>query len=287
MERVDALDPRYPTRLRDLPDPPSALECAGAWLPDSPPAVALVGTRRPSPEGLLFARELAAELASAGVIVLSGGALGIDKAAHEGALEGGGRTWAVLVSASHPAPRRHRGLFHAIQDQGGGLLSEVDQPSHGRAFLLRNRLVAALAHAVVVIQARERSGTAATARWARRLGRPLGAVPWGPYEPAGVGCQEILQDGGFWVRTAQEVMERLPSFLSLSVPVEPEVDPWLQVIQHRGHLTAEELSHALGRPLAEALRELGRLELLGKVAIEGGIARPRSTRPAWQSGPPR
>src|SRR5690606_22400838 len=147
-------------------------------------SVAIVGTRTPDPEAAELARDLAYELGQAGCVVLSGGARGIDAAAHEGALDAGSPTVAVLATGLASAyPPTHGALFGRIANRGA-LLTESDDEAAPQAyrFLRRNALLAALAKVVVVVQAPIRSGALSTAAHARRLGRDLLAVPWAPFD---------------------------------------------------------------------------------------------------------
>jgi DNA processing protein len=271
MERIRAGAPEYPDRLFDLPDPPAALELRGAPLPVGPTA-GIIGSRRPSPDGMQFAEGLAAGLAGCGVAVISGGALGIDGAAHRGALGAEGRTWAVLVGLAPLRPRTHGALFVRIERSGGGLVAEADGPNHNGAYLHRNRLVAALSDVLVVVQARERSGTASTAQAAARIGRPVGAVPWGPYEPAGRGCRRLLEAGAFFVSGVEDVLQRLE--LAAAPDASKPSDPWLEAIHSAGHTTVEDLAERMNQPTQSVLRQLSRLEIEGRVRVEGGVIRP-------------
>ncbi|MGE0790962.1 MAG: DNA-processing protein DprA [Sandaracinaceae bacterium] len=180
--------------LTDLSEPPTVLYSQGE-LP-ARPAVAIVGTRRADPFAAAFAHELARSAARAGVWVISGGADGIDAAAHRGALDGGGGTLVVQAAAlDAPYPRTQRPLYDAILAAGGGWLSETPpgQPARAWRFLARNRIIAALADAVVVVQAPLRSGALSTARHARELGRALYAVPGAPWDPSFEGGVALLR----------------------------------------------------------------------------------------------
>jgi DNA processing protein len=199
--------PLWPTPFCDLADPPERIEICGQ-LPDWSQAVAIVGTRHPSEQAAAFARKLAAELASEGHVIVSGGAEGIDSEAHLGALEAGGCTVAVLgVPLDRPYPMANLPLFRAIAERGA-VLSEyppgVDvYPSR---FLERNRLIAALAWRVVVVQAPARSGALSTARAALKLARPLFAVPSAPWEPLGEGTLGLLAKGALVCRSSRDVL---------------------------------------------------------------------------------
>jgi DNA processing protein len=202
------LDPLYPEPLRALPRPPASLRVEGT-LPPLTRAVAVVGTRHTDDDALDFAHALSRELARAGVVVVSGGARGIDAAAHEGALAGGGAT--VVVAAGgldRPYPPEHADLFARVVAAGGALLTEADDdvaPLAAR-FLQRNRIVAALACVVVVVQAPARSGALGTASAAKRLGRPLFAVPGAPWDPRATGCLGLLRAGAGVCTSARDLL---------------------------------------------------------------------------------
>jgi len=201
---------QLPPRLADLESPPSALYLRGE-LPRGP-AVAVVGTRAPSTEGVAFTRSFAADLAAAGVAVLSGGAEGIDTAAHEGALDVGGRTVVVAPGGcNRPFPAQNSALFRRIVDSGGAYLSlRADDVAADQAiFFARNACLAALAHAVVVTQRPHRSGAANAAKWARQLGRPLFVVTHSPWVGQGKGCLQELRWGAIPVDRAKEVLAHL------------------------------------------------------------------------------
>jgi DNA processing protein len=179
-------DPGWPGGLDRLGRPPDFLRVRGELPAAAARVVAVVGSRRPDDAGARLARQLGAALARAGAWVVSGGAAGVDGAAHRGALDAGGRTLVVLGGGlDHLYPTSHRPLFARVVEGGGGLAAEVgdgERPARW-SFPERNRLVAALAEAVVVVRAGSGSGALITAGWARRLGRPvLAAVPEGPAE---------------------------------------------------------------------------------------------------------
>ncbi len=179
-----SLDPRFPDRLR-YPRGPYAIEAIGA-LADRLGAlrkpITIVGARRPSPEAWRFAHWLSATLASAGATILSGGAYGIDAAAHEGALSVGGHTVAVLPGTLEQwIPAGNSALFRRIRDSRGALVALHDEPGKPR-FHDRNAALAALADHVVVVEAGFKSGARNTAREARERGRPLWVVPGAPWD---------------------------------------------------------------------------------------------------------
>ena len=197
----------WPAPFCDLADPPPAVEFCGT-LPDWSQTVAIVGTRHPSAEAARFARPLAHDLAAEGQVVVSGGAQGIDTEAHRGALEAGGCTVAVLgMPLDRPYPMANLPLFRAIT-QRGAVLSECLPADlmYPARFLERNRLIAALARVVVVVEAPVRSGALSTAAEARKLGRPLFAVPSAPWHGRGEGTLGLLATGALVCRSSGDVL---------------------------------------------------------------------------------
>lgn len=224
-ERVfRVLDPDYPAALRELPQPPDPVWLRGE-LPQGP-AIAIVGTRAASEPALDFARALARRLAEAGVVVFSGGAAGIDRAAHEGALEAGGPTVVVAgTGIDHVYPKEHEALFGTVVEQGGAIVSpfEREQRASPWTFLRRNPVLAALTQALVLIEAPIKSGARSTAMAARRLGRPLFVVPGAPWDPLGAGAFVELSLGANPLTNEGDVFEAL----GLAPPGSDEpVLPW-------------------------------------------------------------
>jgi DNA processing protein len=210
--RVVAIcDREYPALLRESPDPPPVLFARGRPLGHAP-VVALVGSRRATRTGLEVARLVAAGLAQAGVIVVSGFAHGIDAAAHAAALEERGETWGVLgcgVDVSYPAAHDR---LRARMLEGGALLSELPpgtapEPWH---FPVRNRIIAGCARVVVVVEAALKSGSLITARCAAEAGRDVAAVPGPVIGEHSSGSNALLKDGAILVRDAADVLRELP-----------------------------------------------------------------------------
>ena len=180
VEHLLPLHPRYPSRLRALRPPPAQLSARGGSL-EAALVVAIVGSREAHPEAEAYAGDLAGELVQAGAVVVSGGALGIDGAAHRGALARGGRTWVVAgTGCLHCFPPEHSHLFETVA-QGPGAMIWPFGPDATRQFLARNKVLVALADAVVVLQAGARSGALHTALCARRAGKPLWVAPAPPW----------------------------------------------------------------------------------------------------------
>jgi DNA processing protein len=205
------LDPAYPTRLRHMPNPPASLTCRGGPL-DAAHAVAIVGSRRALPEAERFARQLAFALAGAGVVVVSGGAQGIDAAAHRGAMEASGRTWAVAgTGCDHCFPMDHAQLFDAIGAGPGAMVWPFPRRSGVRpgAFLARNRVLVALSDAVVVVQAGVPSGALRAAACARKMGKPLWVVPAPPWDLEFRGSHRLLDDGARALTSIDALLDTL------------------------------------------------------------------------------
>jgi len=202
-------DPAYPMRLRTIPDPPPVLFVRGTL--DASPAVAIIGSRRATPYGLAAAARLAADLAMARVTVISGLARGIDGAAHQAALDGGGRTIAVLGCGADVAyPPEHRALAGAIA-ASGALVSEFapgTPPLRGH-FPRRNRLISGLALGVVVVEGMEDSGALVTVDYALDQGREVFAVPGSIFSRHSRAPHELLRQGARVVESAADVLHEL------------------------------------------------------------------------------
>jgi DNA processing protein len=199
-----------PERLGDLPEPPDCLFLHGT-LP-SGPCVGIVGTRSPSSEALAYAEYLAGWLSAQGVAIISGGAKGIDAAAHRGALAATGLTWVVAPSSfDRPFPGEHRQLYDEVVARGGGYLSRFEQgvPADRPNFFERNGILAALCHALIIVEAPLRSGARNAAKWARQLDRPCFVVPSAPWNERGRGCILELQLGARALAGPEEVLEVL------------------------------------------------------------------------------
>jgi DNA processing protein len=207
--RLLALDqPGYPQRLLDLEKPPASIVVAGPMPAGK--TFAVVGTRKPTPEALAFTRQLAQEIVKHGGIVVSGGAVGIDAAAHEGALDAGGKTWAIAATGhAQVFPPEHATLFDRIAAEGGTMIwpFEASRKADPLSFFSRNGVLVALSETVVVVQAGIPSGALNAAAWARRLGRPLWAVCPPPWTSGFAGCALMLDRGarpltsiGMWLR---------------------------------------------------------------------------------------
>ena len=249
------------------------------------PSIALVGTRDLTPYGEYVAGQFASACADQGVGVVSGGAFGIDGAAHRAALAAGGLTAAVLAcGVDRDYPSGHARLFARIAEDG--LIVSEYPPKSGvqkHRFLTRNRLVAALADAVVVVEAARRSGAANTAAWARRIGRPLGAVPGPINARQSVGCNRMIADGDAQLVSGADAMLALiaPDGTDLRGAAErravddltDEQRRTLDAIPGRGTVALDAIAFASGLTFGRVLAALAILEVRGLVATDGGTWR--------------
>jgi DNA processing protein len=204
-------DPDYPKLLLELADPPPALFFIGQRALLNRPALAIVGSRNATPQGLETARAFARALSGAGLTIVSGLALGIDGAAHEGALEAAGATLAVVgTGLDRVYPARHRALARTISERGG-LLSEYvpGTPPLPSNFPRRNRLLSGLARGVLVVEGALSSGSLLTARLAAEQGREVFAIPGSIHSPLSKGPHRLIREGAKLVETAQDVLDEL------------------------------------------------------------------------------
>ena len=289
-------DTAYPPSLADLPDPPPILFSRGTPPPDPARSVAVVGTRAASSYGLRTAYALGRELGRWGWTVVSGMARGIDAAAHAGALDAGGHSIGVLGTGhDHQYPAENRKLYGRMRERGL-LLSEFEpaRPPSRAAFPRRNRIIAALARGVVVVEAGGKSGALNTADHALDLGREVLAVPGRVDDPGAAGCLRLLRQGAGLVAGVQDVFDALgwlhmgleggagangdagrPGGADAASP-----DAELLAALARGPRSPDELAVGLERPVAGVLRGLGRLELEGWVERRPGGTFAAVRRPA-------
>ena len=280
VRRLRRGDPGYPVLLRQIPDPPASLWLRGDADVDvlDAPAVAIVGARACSGYGRSVARMLASELSAAGAVVVSGLARGIDGEAHRGALAAGGRTVAVLgCGVDRDYPAAHAQLARSIVASGGLVVSEYEpgvEPAPWR-FPARNRIIAGLARATVVVEARERSGALITADFALEDGREVLAVPGEITSALSVGSNGLLRQGATPASCSADVRAAIgleARTTSPSVPDAPGVAPILEALA-AGVGTADELARATGLPAATVAAALVELELAGAVTVEEGVVR--------------
>ena len=281
-------DPRYPALLAELHDPPQRLYVRGALVEAlRGPAVAVVGARSCSPYGADVARTLGRELAAAGVVVVSGLARGIDGEAHRGALDAGGPTVAVLgCGIDRDYPRSNAVLAQRVVD-GGVVVSEYPpgvEPAPWR-FPARNRIIAGLSLATVVVEARERSGALITADFALELGRDVFAVPGEITAALSVGTNDLLRQGAAPLLRVDDVLaalgiERAPASTPELSPVAADL---LALVPDRA-CTIDELVRASERASGEVAAALVELVVAGAVAEADGVYRRRNPVRSGSSG---
>ncbi len=267
-------DPAYPALLLDTADPPLLLYAQGRIELLTAQAIAIVGSRNPTPQGEQNARAFAKNLSGAGWVVISGLALGVDGAAHEGALEGGAGTIAVVgTGLDRVYPKCHRELAHRIA-HSGLMLSEyaLGTPPLAAHFPLRNRLIAGMARGTLVVEAALQSGSLITARLASEAGREVFAIPGSIHSPQSRGCHALIRQGAKLVESAEDVLEELqpgtprPSADRSQVPL---ADPLLEALGH-DLVSLDALVARTGWPAHELNVRLLDLELSGQVVRRPG-----------------
>ena len=213
-EIVTLDDDAYPTALKNIYDPPLVLYVRGNTAILSMPGIAVVGTRHPTPYGIGMANRLSCDLATRGMVIISGMARGVDTAAHRGALEGKGKTIAVWgTGVDVPYPRENRKLAEQIVDTGGAIVSEfaVGTFAAPQNFPIRNRIISGLSIGVLVVEAGEYSGTRITARNALEQSRDVFAVPGNVTNKNSWGPNTLIKQGAKLTATWEDIWEELPS----------------------------------------------------------------------------
>ena len=226
----------YPVALLNIEDPPLVLYMMGSYIksaqaaPDSiannPNRLAIVGSRNPTPQGEANARQFAKAFAEQGLCIVSGLALGVDGAAHDGALLGGGMTIAVVgTGLDRVYPKKHLALAHRIAAQGL-IMSEfpIGTPPLNANFPKRNRIISGLSVGTLVVEAALKSGSLITARLASEQGKDVFAIPGSIHSPQSRGCHYLIKQGAKLVETAQDVMEELKIPLSSISAADPLTD---------------------------------------------------------------
>jgi len=270
-------DATYPRLLLEIADPPTVLYLRGQAELLSHPALGVVGSRNATPQGLQTAESFSRALAAQGLAIVSGLALGIDAAAHRGALAAEGKTIAVIgTGADRLYPARNRELALSIAERGL-ILSEfpLGTPAIASNFPRRNRIISGLTKGVLVVEAAPESGSLITARLAGEQGREVFAIPGSIHSPVARGCHKLIKQGAKLVETAQDILDELGNFppasaepavsgAGISSPLLPQ-DPILDALGH-GPSSLDELVERTGLPPAELLPRLLSLELSGQLA---------------------
>lgn len=278
LKLISLFDQNYPESLKEIYDPPPIMFLAGETnlLSSQSLKIAIVGSRGADKEGIDLAREMGCDLAKAGVIVVSGLALGIDAAAHFGATESEkvGPTIAVLGNGLPEIwPASNRDIGRRIIEQGGCLVSQFEPgaPPFPQHFLDRNRVISGLSKAVVVIQAGERSGSLVTARYALEQGREVMTVPGSIKNPRYSGSLKILKEGATLVTSAKDILQALGLETTNSdSELSPTLShPILDLLKEKGSMSIDELRLALSSP-ADFATQLLELELQQVLTILPG-----------------
>lgn len=236
--------------------------------------------RRASKPGLDTATAFARSLAGAGFVITSGLALGIDGAAHQGALDVGGQTIGVLgTGIENFYPQRHRQLAAAMCAQGSAVVSEfpLDAGPQATNFPRRNRIISGMSLGVLVVEASVRSGSLITARLAAEQGREVYAIPGSIHHPGARGCHQLIRDGAVLVETVEHILEALRGWQNVGISNRsPDAvlpghtrHPLLDLLHAAPH-SSEALALSIGWPLPKVLAELTELELEGQVSCEAG-----------------
>lgn len=268
-------DTAYPAQLLEIPDPPALLYVAGNVKLLSSPALAVVGSRNATPQGLKNAQAFARALSDAGMTIVSGLALGVDSAAHRGALEGRGSTIAVLGTGIDVTyPRRNLPIAGEIASRGA-LVSEFPlgtEPLAGN-FPRRNRIISGLAKGCLIVEAAVDSGSLITARLAADQGREVFAIPGSIHSPLSKGCHALIKQGAKLVESAQDVLEELGVTARVAAGTSaPAADHGLLEKMGFDPCDVDELIGRSGLPVEVVSATLLKLELDGKIAcLPGGL----------------
>ncbi len=273
-------DPDYPRALLELGFAPPALFFVGRRDLLNRPALAIVGSRNATAQGAENARAFAQTLSQAGLTIVSGLAVGVDAAAHAGALTAAGSTLAVVgTGLDRVYPARNRALAHRIAE-AGGLISEFPPgtPPREKNFPRRNRLISGLARGVLVVEAALSSGSLITARYAGEQGREVFAIPGSIHSPLSKGCHKLIREGAKLVQTAQDILEELgmtsPAAAAAALKETPATASERCVLDALGGDSADvdALVSRTALPPDVVVAALTNLELAGQVAaMPGGL----------------
>ncbi|RYE02188.1 MAG: DNA-protecting protein DprA [Sphingobacteriales bacterium] len=295
----------YPAVLREIPKAPALLYVKGRLQALALPQLAIVGSRSPSPNGASTARDFAHHLAAGGLAITSGLALGIDQAAHEGALNAEGATLAIMATGIDQIyPKRNQALAERIIAGGGALITEfpVGTAPQAAFFPQRNRIISGLSAGVLVVEAMVKSGSLITARYALQHNREVFAIPGSIHNPLSRGCHALIKEGAVLTESADDIFQHLAGYLSLKwqelgLPSQRATDtPSGLTLMERGELienpaeavvlaqldftptTLDQLGERTGLPIGELLTSLLTLELKGLASsFNGGYTRMMTT----------
>ncbi len=269
-------DANYPPALLEIADPPSVLYVRGNPALLHQRGIAMVGSRNATPQGVQTAESFARHLAAQGQCIVSGLALGIDAAAHRGALAAHGDTIAVIgTGADRIYPARNKDLAIAISERGA-IVSEfpLGMPAVAHNFPRRNRIISGLARGVLVVEAAPESGSLITARLAAEQGREVFAIPGSIHSPVARGCHKLIKQGAKLVETAQDILEELGAFDDAPIFQAPSASPvdGSPLLAALGHdpCSLDDLVERTGQSADQLLPELLTLELGGSLATLPG-----------------
>ncbi len=264
--------PDYLQMLLNIANTPQRLWYIGTLPTERIPTVAIVGTRKPTSYGQEIAHLLAYELASRGIVIVSGLAFGIDSIAHRGALEAGGKTLAIVPGGlDHIYPSAHRKLAEEIIQNGGALITEYDLGSYTypQNFIARNRIVSGVSDGLLVIEASAKSGTMHTASFALEQGKPVMAVPGNITSPTSEGCHNLLKAGARLITGTDDILDELGltddhQQVTLPFASNPQEKSILDLLQ-KGVRDGDELQVACGLDASLFSQTLTMLEVSGKI----------------------
>jgi len=273
---VTLADAEYPKALLEIADPPCLLYVRGNPGLLGKRGLAVVGSRNATPQGVQTAENFAKALAGKGLAIISGLALGIDAAAHRGALAAGGETIAVIgTGADRLYPARNRELALAIAEHGA-IVSEfpLGTPAIAANFPRRNRIISGLSRGVLVVEAAPESGSLITARLAAEQGREVFAIPGSIHSPVARGCHKLIKQGAKLVETAQDILEEFGNYpeasdIGSSTLLAGEENAVLGALGH-DPCNLDDLAERTGLAADQLLTELLTLELAGQVATLPG-----------------
>ncbi len=280
MEKITPNSPRYPKFLKQTSVPPLNLYFFGTLPAEKEAVIAIVGTRKATQEGKTLAKKIAAELSKRGLTIISGLALGIDAAAHEGALCAGGKTIAVLGNGlKFIYPRQNEKIGKMIIEKNGALISEYppEAPPLPHQFLERNRIISGISIATVVIEAPERSGSLVTAKLALEEGREVFVVPGPANHPNFKGSHILIREGARLVTSAEDILGDLESVLknfnlklNKTIEISQEQKKLLELFKASKYLTLNEIMELAKLSPQVISRELTLMQLENLIIEKNG-----------------
>ena len=280
-------DTDFPALLREIPDAPILLYVRGPFdCRMNRPMITIVGTRRPSTYGRQVVQDFSRHLSRAGFVIVSGLAFGIDSLAHQATLDNDGTTLAVIGSGVDDvsiSPQSHLPLAHQIIKQGGAIISELAPGTQAavHTFPSRNRIMAGMSPATLVIEAAERSGTLITARLALEYDRDVLAIPGSLFSPGSIGCHRLIQNGAKLITCLEDILEEFPTATALVTPDHPSNEGTLPPLSEnetallslltRESLHIDQIIRQTKRSANEITSDLTLLEMKGLAKNIGGM----------------